>query len=255
MKHIVNMSGGAGSFWAASRVIEMHGRVHTTLLFADVLIEDEDLYRFLREASEFLKCPIVRISAELNPWQAFEQARMIGKSGAPICSIKLKREPLDEWHRANAVEMDSVLYVGLDWTEGHRLEALRKAKPWWRIEAPMCEPPLWDKCKMLEELKRIGIAPPRLYTQGFPHNNCGGFCVKAGHAQFALLLRTNPDLYAWHEAQEEALRAKLGDFSVLTDRRGGRRKTLTMRQFRLRCEAGEDFDRHDWGGCGCAVEA
>ena len=254
MKHIINMSGGACSFWAAERVVSAHGIKDTTLLFADVLIEDEDLYRFISECADYLKVPITRISKDLNPWQVFERERMIGKSGAPLCSIKLKREPLDEWHRANALEMDSVLYVGLDWTEEHRLLALRKAKPTWRIEAPMCEPPLWDKCKMVTELQAIGIEPPRLYKQGFPHNNCGGFCVKAGHAQFAHLLRVNPERYAWHEAQEERLRAQLGDFSVMTDRRGGTRKPLSMKAFRLRCEAGEDFDRHDWGGCGCAID-
>ncbi len=55
-----------------------------------------------------------------------------------------------------------------------------------------------------------GIAPPRLYAMGFPHNNCGGFCVKAGQAHFALLLRTMPERYAYHEAKENELRAELG---------------------------------------------
>lgn len=115
---------------------------------------------------------------------------------------------------------------------------------------------------MLEELKAIGIKPPRLYAFGFPHNNCGGFCVKAGFAQFALLLRTMPERYAFHERKEEETRQILKakncsswDFSVLSDRRGdGKKKTLTLRQFRKRIEAGESFDRNDWGGCGCALD-
>lgn len=62
--------------------------------------------------------------------------------------------------------------------------------------------------------------------------------------------------YAWHEAQEEKLREQVGDFSVMTDRRGdGKKKPLTMRAFRERIEAGESFDRHDWGGCGCALDS
>lgn len=236
-------------------MIQKHGRENVTLLFSDVRMEDEDLYRFNEDASAFLKTPITRISNELNPWELFASQGMIGNSRAPICSVMLKREPLDLWHRANALEFSTTLYIGIDWTEEHRLHDLRRRKPTWNIEAPMCEEPLWNKCRMLDELRAIGIEPPRLYRFGFPHNNCGGFCVKAGQAQFALLLRTLPERYAWHEAQEERLRAQVGDFSVLTDRRGGKKLPLTLRQLRERIEAGESFDREDWGGCGCALDA
>jgi hypothetical protein len=262
LSNIVNLSGGVCSFWAAHRVVQVHGKENVTLLFADVMMEDEDLYRFNNEASECLGVPITRISLGMTPWELFAKQGMIGNSRSPICSVMLKREPLDEWHRANTLELTTTLHIGIDWTEAHRLDHMRIAKPTWRIEAPMCEPPLWDKCRMLDELRAIGIVPPRLYAFGFPHNNCGGFCVKAGHAQFALLLRTMPERYAWHEEQEESMRQRFKaegrsswDFSVLTDRRGdGKKKPLTLRQLRERIEAGESFDRHDWGGCGCALD-
>lgn len=226
-----------------------------TLLFADVLIEDEDLYRFNDDVAAHLGVPITRISKGLTPWELFDKQGMIGNSRSPLCSVMLKREPLDEWHRANCLEFSTTLYFGMDWTEAHRLESLRQRYPTWRCEAPMCEEPAWDKCKMLAELKLLGIRPPALYAFGFPHNNCGGFCVKGGQAQFALLLRTKPDRYAWHEAQEEKFRARVGDFSVMKDRRGGKLKPLPMRVLRERIEAGESFDRDDWGGCGCAVDS
>jgi hypothetical protein len=256
ISHVVNLSGGVCSFWCAQRVIERHGREGVALLFADVMMEDEDLYRFNRDAAEYLGVPITRISKEVTPWELFAKQGMIGNSRSPLCSVMLKREPLDEWHRAHTLELTTTLHIGIDWTEEHRLHDLRRRKPTWRIEAEMCEAPLWDKCKMLDELRAIGIEPPRLYKFGFPHNNCGGFCVKAGQAQFALLLRTMPERYAWHEAQEEKLRAQVGDFSVMTDRRGdGKKKPLPMRVLRERIEAGESFDRHDWGGCGCALDS
>jgi len=254
-QHVVNLSGGVCSFWCAHRVIEKYGRDGVALLFADVMMEDEDLYRFNGEAEQYLGIPITRISLEMTPWELFEKQGMIGNSRSPLCSVMLKREMLDKWHRQHTLEMTTTLHIGIDWTEEHRLHALREAKPFWKIDAPMCEPELWDKCRMLEELRKIGIEPPRLYKLGFPHNNCGGFCVKAGHAQFALLLRTMPERYAWHEAQEKKLRNQVGDFSVMTDRRGdGKKKPLTMKAFRERVEAGESFDRHDWGGCGCALD-
>lgn len=254
--HVVNTSGGVCSFWAGKRVVEKQGRENVTLLWADVLMEDEDLYRFIRESSEYLGVPITRISLEKSPWDLFDERGMIGNSRFPLCSVVLKREPLDEWMRVHTLEMTTTMYLGIDWTEEHRLVDIRQRKPHWRIEAPMCEEPLWDKCRMLDELKAIGIKPPRLYAWGFPHNNCGGFCVKAGQAQFALLLRKLPERYAWHEMRERNLRARIGkDFSVLTDRRGdGKKKPLTLETFRKRIEAGESFDRHDWGGCGCALD-
>jgi 3'-phosphoadenosine 5'-phosphosulfate sulfotransferase (PAPS reductase)/FAD synthetase len=255
VQHIVNFSGGACSAWALRRVVDRYGTNGVVALFADVVMEDPDLYRFNEDVAKWVGVPITRISKEMTPWDLFEQEGMIGNSRSPICSVMLKREPLDEWGRENATEMTATLHLGIDWTEEHRLHAMRKAKPTWRIEAPMCEPPYWDKCKMLEELKAIGIEVPELYKLGFPHNNCGGFCVKAGQAQFAKLLQHKPERYRWHEEKEERLRSQVGDFSVMTDRRGnGKKKPLTMRDFRLRIEAGESFDRLDWGGCGCAIE-
>lgn len=256
MKHVVNFSGGVCSFWAAHRVIAKHGRENVTLLFADTLMEDWDLYRFLDDAGAALGVPVTRVAEGRSVWELFEQKGMLGNSRFPVCSVMLKREVLDAWRTANCDPAETTVYVGIDWTETHRLEHTRSALPGWRIEAPMCEEPLWDKCKMLTELKALGMNPPRLYAMGFPHNNCGGFCVKAGQAHFAHLLKTMPERYAFHEQKEEALRARVGkDYSILNDRRGdGKKKTLTLRQLRERIEAGESFDRNDWGGCGCSLE-
>lgn len=162
---------------------------------------------------------------------------------------------LDEWRKANCMEHDTTVYIGIDWTETHRLEQTRSALPGWRIEAPMCDEPLWDKCKMLDELRGLGVKPPRLYGMGFPHNNCGGACVKAGHAHFAHLLRTIPAKFAQWEGYERRVRQTTGkDFSVLTDRSGdGKKKPLTLEQFRKNIEQGKSYDRNDWGGCGCSL--
>ena len=40
--------------------------------------------------------------------------------------------------------------------------------------------------------------------------------------------------------------------SILRDRRKAAETTvMTMRDFRLRIEAGEEYDCHEWGGCSC----
>jgi hypothetical protein len=102
-------------------------------------------------------------------------------------------------------------------------------------------------------MRAEGLRPPRLYREGFRHNNCGGFCVKGGQASFALLLRRHPDRYRYHERREQELRRRLGkDVSILRDRRGGITRPLTLRSFRrrLECDAG-DFERGEWGACSC----
>ena len=109
---------------------------------------------------------------------------------------------------------------------------------------------------MLAWLKREGIEVPRLYKLGHNHNNCGGFCVKAGHAQFIHLLKTMPERFAYHERKEQSMRDELGDVSILRDRSGGEAKPLTLRELRERYETkkGGQLDLLDWGGCGCALE-
>jgi len=255
-KRVVNLSGGVCSFWALHRVIEQFGKTGVVPVFADVKMEDEDLYRFLSDIENHFGIPVVRIADGRTPWDLFEEKGMIANSRFPFCSVILKREMLDNWRKSNCIEWATTLYIGIDWTESNRLTDTRAALPGWDVQAPMCEAPYWDKCKMQTELTKLGIRVPRLYGMDFPHNNCGGFCVKAGQAHFVHLLKTMPERYAFHEAKEEALRARIGDWSILTDRRGdGKKKPLTLRALRLRVEAGEEFDRHDWGGCGCSLDS
>ena len=261
MKHIINFSGGICSLWNAVRCKERHGTKDMVLLFADVLIEDAELYIFNEQCAKYLGVPITRISREITPFELFEQKGMIGNSRFPICSVILKRELLDEWHRANALEMDSILYIGFDWEELGRLQAIRTAKPEWRIEALMTEEPIWDKCRMIAETELLGIIVPRLYRLGFPHNNCGGGCVQAGKTHWIHLLEVLPDVYAKWEADELKCQQVMKDrgvsnweFTILKDRRNGGKKSMTLRELRLRYESGERFSKYDWGSCGCGKE-
>lgn len=257
VKHIVQFSGGVGSWMAAMRVANQHGTDNMILLFADTKMEDEDLYRFLDEAAANVGAPLVRITDGRTPWELFKDKKFIGNHLVDKCSEHLKRNLLRKWRNENCGPKNTTVYLGIDWTEEHRLTRLRtkpEAKKW-NFQAPLCDAPYLSKAQMIEALKAEGIRPPRLYELGFPHNNCGGFCVKAGQAQFALLLQTMPERYRWHEEQEEAMRQYIGkDVSVMRDRRGGKSRPLTMRAFRERIEAGQLFDKEEWGGCGCAID-
>lgn len=270
---VVSLSGGVGSWAAAVRALETYE--HVDLLFADTMIEDEDLYRFLGDVERQLGQPIIRVADGRNPWQVFFDHRFVGNTRIDPCSRVLKRELLHRWvtdHYPNGVDV----VIGIDWTEEHRTIRIRENYQPHRAVFPLIEDAV-DKCDMLVELDAAGIDRPRLYEMGFPHNNCGGFCIKAGQAQFARLLHFNRDRYLFHEMWEQRLRCYLGkDVAILRDRRevecapfwvhrdarrGGYWKTtrpntrpLTLREFRGMVERGEKYDRTEWGGCGCATD-
>lgn len=245
------MSGGLCSFFAARRVLEAQDRERVTLLFADTLSEHYDLYRFLDDAEKRLQHPVTRISEEINLWDLFEQQGMIANTRADFCSRILKRDLCDRWVQDNCGP-NPTLHFGFDWTEEFRLEGVRRAKPWATCEAPMLEPPYLWKHQMPDAAKALGIEPSNSYEDGFEHDNCGGFCVKAGQAHFARLLHKRRAVYLHHENEEQKFIARTGkQVSVLRDRRGGTTKPLTLRDFRLRIEGGGLFDEDDIGGCNC----
>lgn len=257
MKHIVMFSGGIGSWAAAKRVVGQFGSENVTLLFADTLIEDEDLYRFIDEAAANVGAPLVKIADGRTPWQVFRSERYIGNSRIDPCSKLLKRQPAARWLRSNCDPQDTIAYIGIDWTEEHRFIRTRElqAQKGWIYEAPLCKPPYLSREQMFEWLDQEGVRRPRLYDLGFSHNNCGGFCCKAGQGHFAHLLQYLPERYEEHELEEESLRDYLGkDVAMMVDRRGGKRSPLTMRDLRLRVEKAQTVDRYEIGGCGCFSE-
>jgi hypothetical protein len=253
--HCVMFSGGIGSWAAAVRVRERYPDGRIVALFADTLMEDEDLYRFLPEAASSVDAELVMLSEGRTPWEVFREERFLGNSRVDPCSRILKREMLDRWRDTRLDPATDVIYIGIDWSEAHRYERVKARMAPWRVEAPMCEAPYVTKAEMLRSLRSYGIEPPRLYALGFSHNNCGGFCVKAGQAHFANLLRTMPERYRYHEEQEEALRDELGDVAVLRDRTGGQVRPLPLRVFRERLEREVAYDQLDFGGCGCFAGA
>ena len=251
--HVVMFSGGVGSWAAATRVAAQHGTDRLVLLFADTLMEDPDLYRFLDEAAANVGVPVTRIADGRDPWQVFFDERFLGNSRIDPCSKILKRQLAHRWLVTHCDPASTRVYVGIDWTEEHRFTGLRarRAAQGWTYDAPLCERPFLSKGLMFDQLAAAGIRKPRLYDLGFTHNNCGGFCVKAGQAHFARLFRQLPERYAYHEQKEQDIRALLGDVSILRDRAGGENQPLTLRAFREQLEAGEPFDPFAIGGCGC----
>lgn len=264
MKHVVMFSGGIGSWMTAKRVAEQHGTNNLTLLFADVkgnndnphIGEDEDTYRFIVDAHRNVGGELVFVEDGRDIWEVFKDDRFLGNSRLANCSKYLKQIPCRKWLDANCDPADTVVYVGIDWTETHRLPAIERAYLPYTAKAPLTEQPYINKEDMLRSAENEGLTPPRLYAEGFPHNNCGGGCVRAGQGQFALLLRQNPERYKVWERKEAELRDYLeADVAILRDRTKGTSVPLTLQAFRERIEVQPSmFDELDFGGCGCFVE-
>jgi hypothetical protein len=274
--HVVMFSGGLGS-WATARLALRKAAPgdRLTLLFADVKGdsdnphdgEDEDTYRFIADAAvdcvtygllRGIHTEYIRVADGRTIWQVFKDDRFLGNSRLANCSKYLKQIPCREWLDANVADpADAIVYVGIDWTETHRLPAIVRNYLPYRAVAPLTEPPHYTKEYVREWAESEGLTIPRLYRAGFPHNNCGGGCVRAGQAQFALLLREHPERFHHWEDREQELRDHLdADVAILRDRTGGTSTPLTLRSFREGIEAQTQlFDPNDFGGCGCFVDS
>lgn len=263
--YVVNVSSGLASAEALERTIAAKGKAQTIGIFADVkgnnpsehAGEDADNYRFLSDIERYFGIEIVRIVEGRDIWQAMFDARAItipvGATRVARCSIDLKREPCDRWIAERFTPDQVVQVVGLDWSEPHRIADFEAAKAPYRCWFPLDEPPYMDKCQLAAKWEARGIKSPHLYELGFSHANCGGFCVKAGQAHFALLYRVNRERYLYHAAKEAQFRAEINPaVTILRDRRGGgKARPMTLYEFAERLDRGEGYDRDEWGGCGC----
>ena len=147
------------------------------------------------------------------------------------------------------------LHVVLGMDDIEDCDRINRAKAYWKpyiVEFPLTQSPIMFKDNIADALSEQGVSQPRLYDMGFAHNNCGGFCVKAGQSQFRQLLQLRPDTYAYHEAQERELQLFLGKpVTVLTETVDGEKLNLSMRALRERIEAGMRIDDDDGEACAC----
>ena len=255
MKHVVQYSTGAGSAEVAWRVVDQHGAEDLVLLTADTRVEDADNWRFAREVADRLGCEWLVLADGRTPMEVGRSVHVVPNNRMAVCSRILKRELLRAYIDTHFDPADTVIYLGYDWTEEHRIKA---AWPQWepyKVAAPLAEPPYLMKPQLLDLFRQRGIEPPLLYRQGFSHANCGGAYVRGGQAQWALLLQVNRPRYLEWEAEEEKSRDLLGkDVAILRDRADGKTRPLTLREFRERIELQPSlFDADDWGTCGCFV--
>lgn len=250
--HIVSFSGGLAS--AASAVLCRNFGLDYEIVFADTLIEHPSTYTFITEVAEALNKKLVWLKDGRDPWDVFVDKRYIGNTRTAHCSVELKTKQVRKWVKENY--NDGVLILGMYKDEEERLG---RAKDSW---APIEVKSLLIDYKIYPEdakklVSSLGVKEPELYKLGFPHNNCGGMCVRAGQSQFATLLRQRPEFYKEQEERQEWAMQQIGDTAkpfirIMTDRTT---EYFTMKQFREKIEQGEVIPKEfEMGGCGCFVD-
>lgn len=215
MNHIIFFSGGKSSFSTANYVKEHFPDDNILLYFTDTCWEDDDLYRFIYEASDKLQLPMLTHSKGLTPLQLFVIQRVMGNSRIGTCSrylktkvasdflFKGKKPKIEKWHNRQYLKdedfvTDAVLYFGISFEEMHRAgPILANWKPF-HVEFPLIEH-IIDNDKVLE---KFNIRQPRLYDLKFSHNNCAGRCVKAGQGHHRNLMLKFPDRFQLLKEQE-----------------------------------------------------
>jgi 3'-phosphoadenosine 5'-phosphosulfate sulfotransferase (PAPS reductase)/FAD synthetase len=254
--HIVLFSGGIASWAAAKRVVALHGAQNTKLLFTDTKTEDEDLYRFLVDASKNVGAELVTIADGRDVWQVFKDVGYMGNSRKDPCSKILKRLLADKWIKDRYKPDECIVHIGITWDEIHRFDRLKERKKPYQYLAPMCDAPYLTKEQIFQWAEQEGLKRPRLYDSGFQHNNCGGFCIRAGQAHYYLLHKAHPELYAEYERKEQEVYQAIGKrhpfLRVTID---GVLNYISLKEFREQyIGTSKQCDLFDWGGCGCFSE-
>ena len=240
MNHIVSISGGSASAVAADRVIDRYGSDAVDLWFADTLWEDPSLYQFLEELEKRWDKQIIRYTDGRTPLEVAEDRKLIPNNWAAPCSYELKQRPFREY--IEKLDKPVTVHLGLDWSETHRHakpKEIYEAIPGVTVDFPlMWEPIPWRGYTLL--IQDWGIKIPRLYELGFPHNNCGGRCVRQGLGEWMRLYKFLPDRYEevsqWEQAQRK-LGGPRANRTIVRDRSGGDATPLTLEELKERNES------------------
>ncbi|MER5617697.1 hypothetical protein [Streptomyces sp. NPDC002215] len=239
-QHVIQFSGGAGSALAAIAIAERVGPTRMTLLIANTQVEDPDLWRFASDVSALINVPLVIVEDGRDPWQLFRDVGFLGNNLFAPCTKYLKQIPCRNWMTEHAPPETSMVYVGIEPTKKDRPRAPSITRNWspWRVEFPLLDGPDRPKEDLLAELRAHGLTPPRLYELGFPHNNCGGSCIRAGQRQWRHLLDVFPERFARAEREEQAFRAdNHKNVAILKRQRDNVIRPLTLAELRREYEA------------------
>ena len=261
--HAVSISSGVPSAVAAKRVIDRYGAENTLLLFADTGWEDDDNYRFLVDVERWLGVEVLRLRDGRTPLAVFEQRGLIPNQMHAPCTAVLKLDVIRRYLKALRETTGVTLHIGMDWKDRQRGRLARPIQSWGALGITVEYPLLWEPLELDAQavIKRAGIQPPRMYSMGYSHANCGGRCVKQGKQDWRRTLVNFPERFAEVEDWESTMRQRPqnAEYALLRDERGGDMRPMTLAELRAETEAADHrqmrlFELEDDMQTVCGVE-
>lgn len=257
MKHVVSVGGGISStYLLLDKVLSKYGRRNVVPVICALEDENPDVWRLCDAVEKECRVKIQRIHGivqagaihwtkkPIRTWDIYFFTGMMGNPFADPCSRMLKRELMAAFMKKNFKPEDTTLHVGITAHEIDRMLAIHAnwTRQGWKVEADLLDAPELTREKQMELCQEKFGFVPILYRLGFQHNNCGGFCIKAGKGQFARLLWHFRPAYLEHERMELLHQQTFAHTStIMRDEwtRAGKRGAdpLTLRAFRERMEA------------------
>lgn len=257
MQHIVSLSGGISSAFAADRVINRYGRDNVKLWFADTNWEDEDLHRFMADCMKRWGGELITYKDGRTPLQVAEHKKIIPNQRRAPCTEVLKIWPFRRFLRKQAKPL--TVHLGMDWREQDRMA--RPKKKYEAIKGVTVDFPLmwepWIEENYFDIVENEwGIKPARAYANGFTHDNCGGRCIKAGIKHWLTLKKHYPERFAEVRDWETAMRLMDDDrknYAILRDQSGGKVRAMPLSEIENSWEIVEDTAvRGDSTACFCS---
>lgn len=222
---VARFSCGAASFAATKIAIDRYGD-RVEVVNAYLAAESPDNRRFLADVERYLSRTITILrddKYDADPLKVWFAKRFIaGRKGAP-CSKLLKGQILDAYSRPG-----DLMVLGYTADETHRLDNFIDANSDKSVIAPLIEDGL-TKTDCFQIVADAGLVLPVPYLQGFDNSNCLK-CPKGGLGYWKHIDLHYPENYEGVARLQDVL----GPSSwFLSDRRGGKRKRISLRDLRL----------------------
>ena len=237
-------SGGAASHVACMRLKP------DVLLFADTGEEHPSLYESIEIGSKKLGVPLVKVEFKGGMDEAINYHRSLPTSMISFCSRELKVKPCFAWLKENAP--NAQIIIGYTWDELARVKKTKEkyAEKGYEALFPLTERPYVSHQEAVQIYSdEVGIQP--LYERGFPHNNCGGACVKAGISQWKRLLEVDSERFEKWKERESKISALHGKTCTILKRYG---KPYPLAKLEEDVKSNIELPFSEWGGCSCFTE-
>ncbi len=204
---LIWFSTGAASYVAARIALRDHPEA--LIVRCETNNEDEDNYRFERDALRLLNRPITILKSDEyeSVSDVWERRKFIaGRRGAP-CTGEMKVAPRVAFQRPHDIH---VFGYTADAPDVDRFNRLRETFFELKVSAPLIDKGI-TKAATLAWTERDGLDLPRTYAMGFPNANClETGCGKATSARYWSLFRKEfPDRFAKTAAQSRRIGARL----------------------------------------------